>query len=247
MILYILDMNQFERSEYCKELPKHKKHHAAGQYLLRLALGEEAYEQAVFVKGEHGKPHITGHPIHYNISHSGQYVVLVVADSEVGVDVQEKKGRRLSAMAKRFFSEEEYQQLTMCADRKEKVESAEYAFVTCDEAERKRLLLTTCDSTEETRQTLSTYRKNVEEASIEATKDYGEAQSDLFFHIWCRKEAYGKYLGLGLLGEVLKTNVLEGVEGCYFQEYSKLEGYQISICCGKEEEIEEVISVFEGL
>lgn len=191
MILYILDMNQFEKSEYCEGIPKHKKHHAAGQYLLRKALGEETYEQAEFAKGEHGKPYITGHPIHYNISHSGQYVVLVVTDSEVGVDVQEKKGKRLSAMAKRFFSEEEWQ-----------------AFETCDTI---------------------------------------EAQTDLFFHIWCRKEAYGKYLGLGLLGDVLKTNMLEGIEGCYFHEYSELEGYQISICCGKEENIEEVIRVFEGL
>ncbi len=191
MILYILDIIKFEKSEYCKELSKHKKHHAAGQYLLRLALGEEAYEQAHFAKGEHGKPYIIGHPIHYNISHSGQYVVLVVAESEVGVDVQEKKGRRLSAMAKRFFSEEEKQAVLEC--------------------------------------------------------DCAKAHSDLFFHIWCRKEAYGKYLGLGLLGEVLKTNILEGVEGCYFQEYNELEGYQISICCGKEENIEEVIRVFEGL
>ena len=191
MILYILDMTRFEKSEYCEELPKHKKHHAAGQYLLRLALGDETYKKAEFATGEHGKPYITGHPIHYNISHSGQYVVLVVADSEVGVDVQEMKGRRVSAMAKRFFSAEEKQAVLEC--------------------------------------------------------DCAKAQSDLFFHIWCRKEAYGKYLGLGLLGDVLKTNMLEGVEGCYFQEYSELEGYQISICCGKEDEIEEVISVFEGL
>lgn len=191
MILYILDISKFEKSEYCEALPKHKKHHAAGQYLLRFALGEEAYKNADFAKGEHGKPYIVGHPIHYNISHSGQYVVLVVANSEVGVDVQEKKGKRLSTMAKRFFSEEEKQAVLEC--------------------------------------------------------DCEEEQIELFFHIWCRKEAYGKYLGSGLLGDVLKTNVLEGIKDCYFQEYSKLEGYQISICCGKEEEIEEVIGVFEGL
>ena len=191
MILYILNMSKFEQSEYCEELSKHRKHHAAGQYLLHQVLGEEAYVKAVFVKGDHGKPYIQGHPIHYNISHSGQYVVLVVADSEVGVDVQEKKSARTEAMAKRFFAEEERKALLACEGAKE--------------------------------------------------------QKDLFYHIWCRKEAYGKYLGLGLLGDVLKTNMLEGIEGVYFQEYSNLEDYQISICCGKEEKIEEVISVFEGL
>ncbi len=229
MILYILDMTRFEKSEYCEELPKHKKHHAAGQYLLRLALGDETYKKAEFATGEHGKPYITGHPIHYNISHSGQYVVLVVADSEVGVDVQEKKGKRLSSMAKRFFSEEEKQQLTRCADGKEK-----------------QLLLTICDNIDKAEQKSSSCQER-EECQTMTPEDYEEAQADLFFHIWCRKEAYGKYLGLGLLGDVLKTNMLEGVEGCYFQEYSELEGYQISICCGKEDEIEEVISVFEGL
>ncbi len=210
MILYILDISKFEKSEYCEELPKHKKHHAAGQYLLKLALGEEAYEQAVFVKGEHGKPYIVGNPIHYNISHSGQYVVLVVANSEVGVDVQEKQGKRMKAMAKRFFSEEEW--LAFSAKG----------------------------------QILPTYERNEEDRTL-VTDDSTKEQKDLFFYIWCRKEAYGKYLGLGLLGDVLKTNVLEGIEGCYFQEYDGLEDYQISICCGKEENIEEVISVFEGL
>lgn len=191
MVLYILDMNQFEQSEYCEEQPKHKKHHAAGQYLLRQALGKEVYEQAEFAKGEHGKPYIKGHSIHYNISHSERYVVLVVADSEVGVDVQEKKPVRMETMAKRFFSTKEWQ-----------------TFSACDSEKRKK---------------------------------------DLFFHIWCRKEAYGKYLGVGLSKEVLKTNMLSDIEGCYFQEYCELEGYQISICCGKEENVEEVISIFEGL
>ena len=217
MLLYILDINQFEKSEYCEEQPKHKKHHAAGQYLLRRVLGEEAYAQAVFVKGEHGKPYIQGHPIHYNISHSGKYVVLVVAESEVGVDVQEKKAARMEVMAKRFFASQEQQVLVACDSARGK----QPELVVYDSAEDKQSLLAACSGAKE--------------------------QKDLFYHIWCRKEAYGKYLGLGLLGDVLKTNVLQGVEGCFFQEYDGLEGYQISICCGKEEKIEKVVSVFEGL
>jgi hypothetical protein len=37
------------------------------------------------------------------------------------------------------------------------------------------------------------------------------------------------------------------LEDVQWIEYEAAEGYQISICCGKEESIEEVISVFEGL
>ncbi len=191
MVLYILDMIKFEQSKYCTELSKHKKHHAAGQFLLRCVLGNEVYEKAEFAKRDRGKPYIVGTPIHYNISHSGQYAVLVTANDEVGVDVQEKRPARMEAMAKRFFSKEEWQ-----------------AFLACDSEEEKK---------------------------------------DLFYYIWCRKEAYGKYLGTGLNAEVLQTNVLVDLEDVQFIEYEAVEGYQISICCGKEESIEEVVSVFEGL
>lgn len=191
MVLYILDMIKFEQSKYCTELSKHKKHHAAGQCLLRRAIGDGVYEKVEFAKNEHGKPYIVGHPIHYNISHSGQYVVVAVANSEIGVDIQEKKSVRMDDMARRFFSKEEWQ-----------------AFFACDSKEEKK---------------------------------------DLFFHIWCRKEAYGKYLGTGLNTKVLQTNVLVDLDNIQFIEYEAVEGYQISICCGKEESIEEVISVFEGL
>lgn len=191
MVLYILDMMKFEKTKYCTALSKHKKHHQAGQFLLRHVLGEEAYKKAEFSKGEHGKPYIKGYPIHYNISHSGQYAVLTVVNSEVGVDIQEKKSVRMDAMAKRFFSKEEWQVYTMA--------------------------------------------------------DGEEERERLFFHIWCRKEAYGKYLGTGLSTEVLQTSVLSALADVQFIEYEAVEGYQISICCGKEESIEEVISVFEGL
>lgn len=209
MKLYILSMVEFRKSKYCTETTKHKKQHQAGKLLLQYALGDEvyrsspeyheariaqgenAYRKAVFAKGEHGKPYIVGYPIHYNISHSGEYVVLVTAKTEVGVDVQEKRATRMEAMAKRFFSKEEWQ-----------------AFSECDSEEEKR---------------------------------------DLFYYIWCCKEAYGKYLGTGLNAEVLQTNVFADIEDVQFIEYEAVEGYQICICCGKEESIEEVISVFEGL
>lgn len=191
MKIYILDINGITCEKNDMEFTGSKNHHEAGQFLLRHALGEDAYEKAAFAKGEHGKPYIKGHPNHYNISHSGQYVVLVMANSEVGVDVQEKRTVRMEAMAKRFFSKEEWQVFSECGSEEE--------------------------------------------------------QKDLFYYIWCRKEAYGKYLGTGLNTKVLQTNVLESVKDVQWIEYEAVEGYQISICCGKDENIEEVISVFEGL
>ena len=211
MILYILDLGQFEKSEYCTEQSKHKKHHEAGQFLLCRALGEEIYEQAEFAKNEHGKPYIVGQPIHYNISHSGQYVVLVTAETDVGVDIQEKRSSRMESLAKRFFSEEEWQVLSQCQTEEEK--------------------------------------------------------KKLFYHIWCRKEAYGKYLGVGLSNHLLSVNVLaeqvglpagnveENSEGnaelrrknIKFRDLELCPDYQISICSREGEHLEKIVSVFEGL
>ena len=191
MVLYVLNMKEFEQSKYCTELSKQKKHHAAGQFLLRRALGDKAYEQAEFAKNEHRKPYIAGHPIHYNISHSGQYVVLVTSKSEVGVDIQEKRGSRMESLAKRFFAEEEWQAVSKCEREEEK--------------------------------------------------------KDLFYRIWCRKEAYGKYLGTGLSSNLLGVNVLEELDNIKFHDLEIIENYQISICSRKGENLEKIVSVFEGL
>lgn len=211
MILYILDLGQFEKSEYCTERSKQKKHHEAGQFLLRRALGDEIYEQAEFAHNEHGKPYIVGQPIHYNISHSGYFVVLVTADTEVGVDIQEKRSARMESMAKRFFSNEEWQAISRCESEEEK--------------------------------------------------------KNLFYRIWCRKEAYGKYLGVGLSSSLLSVNVLEEQVGLpagnveknsegntelrrkniKFRDLEITPNYQISICSREGEHLEKIVSVFEGL
>ncbi len=69
-----------------------KMEHMVGEQLLAEAL-EDLYgiclSHEARSKGEHGKPFISSRPeIHYNISHSGKYVVCVIASQEVGVDIQ---------------------------------------------------------------------------------------------------------------------------------------------------------------
>lgn len=192
MILYILDIEQFKESEYGKRVSKQKVHHQAGQYLLRRALGEETYVRAEFAVGEHGKPYIVDSFMHYNISHSGRYVVLVIAQNEVGVDIQEKKAVRAKNLAIRFFDDKERLAVCACADEK--------------------------------------------------------SQEELFYKIWCRKEAYGKCLGVGLNEDVLHTNVLSAsLENHEFHDLDMVEGYQLCICSRKGEHIEKIIRVFKGL
>ncbi len=69
-----------------------KLEHMVGEQLLARALLETYgihLEQEARSRGEHGKPFLSSRPeIHYNISHSGKYVVCVLAPQEVGVDIQ---------------------------------------------------------------------------------------------------------------------------------------------------------------
>ena len=72
--------------------------------LLRYAVGKCTVET-----GPQGKPYLPEHPdIHFNLSHSGNWVVLAVGDHEVGVDL-ERTDRNVdrTALAKRHFTPEE--------------------------------------------------------------------------------------------------------------------------------------------
>ncbi|QIB69177.1 4'-phosphopantetheinyl transferase superfamily protein [Aminipila butyrica] len=55
----------------------------------------------------HGKPYIEDFPLYFSISHSGELWVCLVAEVEVGVDIQVPKPLPYEKLAKRFFTETE--------------------------------------------------------------------------------------------------------------------------------------------
>lgn len=77
-------------------------------------------DQIVFETEGNGKPVVRQLPsFHFNLSHSGDWVVCAVDDAPVGIDIEEIKPIDL-AIAKRFFSADEYQDLlSQPAERKE--------------------------------------------------------------------------------------------------------------------------------
>lgn len=76
--------------------------------LLRHALGTDCYRT---VQTADGKPCISDRPdFHYNLSHSGRWVILAFGDRAVGVDVEQiREETDIQAIAGRFFSAEEQQ------------------------------------------------------------------------------------------------------------------------------------------
>ncbi|MBR3832767.1 MAG: 4'-phosphopantetheinyl transferase superfamily protein [Lachnospiraceae bacterium] len=71
-------------------------------------------ENLVIGKGEYGKPYVEGHPeFNFNISHSGNMVVVAYGDSPVGIDVEGIRYRENDLkVAKRCFMPEEYAFIT---------------------------------------------------------------------------------------------------------------------------------------
>jgi 4'-phosphopantetheinyl transferase len=86
---------------------------AAG-LLLREALGEAgvSYQTAEFFKGANGKPYLRGQELFFNLSHAGELAVCVLADREVGADVEvlshfAGQEKNAANVARRVMTEEE--------------------------------------------------------------------------------------------------------------------------------------------
>lgn len=89
-------------------------HTVAGELLARFSVARfigHAGTEINLTFGEKGKPHISNlSNIHFNISHSGNYVVCAVSEKELGIDVERIRKVNLR-VAERFFSPSEISDL----------------------------------------------------------------------------------------------------------------------------------------
>ncbi len=79
------------------------------------------FELVHLAQGRYGKPYILEQQLCYNLSHGGSYVAAVFTDCEAGIDIERIRTAKLP-VAKRFFTEEEYQYL-LSFEEKEKSQS----------------------------------------------------------------------------------------------------------------------------
>lgn len=103
---------------------------------LREVLGralERAPGEVQFGYGPHGKPHVSGSPLRFNISHSGDLAVIALSQVEVGVDVELPRARRSDAIARRFYAPGEIERLFSEADPALRAD-AFFRLWTCKEA-----------------------------------------------------------------------------------------------------------------
>lgn len=66
----------------------------------------EAPLPIAYKRNRHGKPFLCDYPLYISISHSGDYAVCVVSDTEIGVDIQKIRKANFR-IAQRYFTAEE--------------------------------------------------------------------------------------------------------------------------------------------
>lgn len=87
--------------------PKDRRLCLGAGLLLSHAIREAGFALGEPEAGEYGKPAFPGSGFHFNLSHSGDWVLCAAAGHEVGCDI-ERIGRADLSVAKRFFAPGEY-------------------------------------------------------------------------------------------------------------------------------------------
>ena len=116
---------RFVRREKQERMLKQKIKQNADNMLIGELLAKVAIKKAFgidiakqeFSYNEHGKPYLLNYPdVHFNISHSGEYVVCAVSGMPVGIDIQ-KISEYNPAVARRVCNEKELKQIEDSSDK----------------------------------------------------------------------------------------------------------------------------------
>lgn len=122
MIDHIVRVYVTKISEWNSASPP-KAESMVGKRLLYYGLNKltkKAWEDEPIEVSDGGKPYFPNRrDIHFNISHSREYVLCAIAADSLGIDIQYHKTVDLARMAKRMMSEAEYQEFLQAADQQE--------------------------------------------------------------------------------------------------------------------------------
>lgn len=87
-----------------------------GEILIRTIILKELkikHDNIQFDKNKYGKPYLSGYKdFNFNISHSGDFVVCVIDEKPIGVDIEQEKLIEHKEIAGNFFTEGEYKYIS---------------------------------------------------------------------------------------------------------------------------------------
>ncbi|MBM3435353.1 MAG: 4'-phosphopantetheinyl transferase superfamily protein [Bacteroidetes bacterium] len=122
---YFLSFLSEERRDYFSQFKKSKSAQRSvfGELISRKILSEKLgapVEQFEFGKTKNGKPYLRKDKVHFNLSHSGEWVVFAISNRETGIDIEKIRPVNYR-IAERFFSDHENEILSQL-DGKKKLE-----------------------------------------------------------------------------------------------------------------------------
>lgn len=101
-----------ENEEFTKiKFEKRKVEYLATRLLLQHLLNEKT--EIIYL--EHGKPVLKNLPLKISVSHSANFVTVIVSEKNVGIDV-EQTNRNVDKVANRFLSKQELTDVQNCSD-----------------------------------------------------------------------------------------------------------------------------------
>jgi 4'-phosphopantetheinyl transferase len=102
-----------------------RRRYTASRVALRLVLGNclaVAPDRLQFAAAPSGKPYVQwpDTPLRFNLSHSGEKILLAVSGAEIGADIEQvRAGRDTKAVAARYFTPAERRHLETAADSRQ--------------------------------------------------------------------------------------------------------------------------------
>lgn len=72
-------------------------------------------DELIIAANEYGKPFLPNHTdIHFNISHSGEYVICAMDSAPIGIDIEKEKVRDFETIQSHFFAPQEILYVNNC-------------------------------------------------------------------------------------------------------------------------------------
>jgi len=111
-LLSIEERSKADRFHFSKDRNLYLVSHA----MLRLVLARYVKQspwQISYLKNTFGKPYLPGNPLHFNLSHSGESVIIAICkEAPIGVDIEQNKpNTEYVSLLKSIFTVEEQNQI----------------------------------------------------------------------------------------------------------------------------------------
>ena len=219
-----------------------RKTELAAWFLLYQALREWGISEekinadGAYYYGEHGKPMRRNEEICFNLSHSGKYVLCAVSEMEIGCDIEKIQAVKWK-LAKRFFSEKEYDFLVRLGRQEKLMKQGE-----------------TVKSGKTDKQEKVGKQQNINRQKEKGKiKENAYTVEEAFTRFWVLRESYVKKTGEGLgaaltgldFSDILGQKNSKGKKNGEFLEETFFEmeydGYRIAICGEKDSKPEFVV------